>query len=248
MSPRVEGFLVALAGGALLFSAVIELIEPSTKQAHVLLVAAAILVGASRVHRTGLRRGRALGQFRWRRPARCDHPRRCAGEPRARRGVDRGRTTRRRGTGRIRSSCRTCQRRQGGAKEMSGGGSSNPRCSGSGRRRPPCSRCRRSPGTCSSSRRPCRARADPEFRSGSGDRVAGDRGVPQGVQRGSPLRGDRHGESGRCWPCCSTRCDRARVGTGQITARTRARAGPSHRSPKMRPRSRRCPRATSPSP
>ncbi len=42
----VEGFLVAVAGGALLVSAVLELIEPSTKQASLLLALAVVGVGA----------------------------------------------------------------------------------------------------------------------------------------------------------------------------------------------------------
>ena len=46
LSGTVEGFLVALAGGALLVSAVLELIEPGTRQAPVWSVLLAVLVGA----------------------------------------------------------------------------------------------------------------------------------------------------------------------------------------------------------
>ncbi len=47
LSDEVEGFLVALAGGALLISAVLELIEPATKNAPVWAVLLVVLVGAA---------------------------------------------------------------------------------------------------------------------------------------------------------------------------------------------------------
>lgn len=43
---RLEGFLVALAGGALIVSAVLELIDPATKQANLWLAFLLVLVGA----------------------------------------------------------------------------------------------------------------------------------------------------------------------------------------------------------
>ncbi|GAA1479142.1 divalent heavy-metal cations transporter [Nocardioides aestuarii] len=45
-SDRVEGFVVALAGGALMVSAVLELVEPSTKQAPAWSVYAVVVLGA----------------------------------------------------------------------------------------------------------------------------------------------------------------------------------------------------------
>ncbi len=47
LSDRVEGFLVAVAGGALLVSAVLELIEPATGEAPVWSVLLVVLVGAA---------------------------------------------------------------------------------------------------------------------------------------------------------------------------------------------------------
>lgn len=47
LSDRAEGFLVAVAGGALLVSAVLELIEPATAQAPVWAVLLVVLVGAA---------------------------------------------------------------------------------------------------------------------------------------------------------------------------------------------------------
>ena len=47
LSGPVEGFLVALAGGALLVSAVVELIEPAIEQAPVWSVLLAVLLGAT---------------------------------------------------------------------------------------------------------------------------------------------------------------------------------------------------------
>lgn len=47
LSDEAEGFLVALAGGALLISAVLELIEPATKMAAVWAVLLVVLVGAA---------------------------------------------------------------------------------------------------------------------------------------------------------------------------------------------------------
>lgn len=43
---QVEGFIVALAGGALMISAVLELIEPSSRQASFWAVAALVIAGA----------------------------------------------------------------------------------------------------------------------------------------------------------------------------------------------------------
>lgn len=43
---RVEGFVIALAGGALTVSAVLELVEPAVQQAPVLAVSGAVLAGA----------------------------------------------------------------------------------------------------------------------------------------------------------------------------------------------------------
>ncbi len=47
LSPGLEGFIVALAGGALLLSAVLELIEPATQQTSLAWVALAVLAGAA---------------------------------------------------------------------------------------------------------------------------------------------------------------------------------------------------------
>jgi len=47
LSDEAEGFLVALAGGALLISAVLELIEPATKMAPVWAVLLVVLVGSA---------------------------------------------------------------------------------------------------------------------------------------------------------------------------------------------------------
>lgn len=47
LNPRSEGFLIALAGGALLISAVSELIEPSLQPAGLLLASASVLAGAA---------------------------------------------------------------------------------------------------------------------------------------------------------------------------------------------------------
>ena len=44
---RLEGMLVALAGGALIISATLELIQPATEKAHVWLVSLAVMVGAA---------------------------------------------------------------------------------------------------------------------------------------------------------------------------------------------------------
>ncbi len=44
---RVEGFIVALAGGALIVSAVLELIEPATDVAPLWAVAGCVLIGAA---------------------------------------------------------------------------------------------------------------------------------------------------------------------------------------------------------
>jgi ZIP family zinc transporter len=44
---KVEGFVVALAGGALIISVVLELVEPATEQASVWMVSAVVLVGAA---------------------------------------------------------------------------------------------------------------------------------------------------------------------------------------------------------
>ncbi|MDT9591472.1 hypothetical protein RDV89_00235 [Nocardioides zeae] len=46
LSDRTEGVVVALAGGALMVSAVLELIEPATRQTSVWVGCAAVLVGA----------------------------------------------------------------------------------------------------------------------------------------------------------------------------------------------------------
>ncbi len=45
LSDRVEGFLIALAGGALIISAVLELIDPATEQTSVWAVSLAVLAG-----------------------------------------------------------------------------------------------------------------------------------------------------------------------------------------------------------
>ncbi|ADU00358.1 MULTISPECIES: ZIP family metal transporter [Mycolicibacterium] len=42
----LEGFIVALAGGALIFSVVLELVEPAVRDLHLLLVALVVLTGA----------------------------------------------------------------------------------------------------------------------------------------------------------------------------------------------------------
>jgi zinc transporter, ZIP family len=47
LTPRIEGFVVALAGGALIVSAVLELIEPSTHVAPAWAAYATVLVGAA---------------------------------------------------------------------------------------------------------------------------------------------------------------------------------------------------------
>jgi ZIP family zinc transporter len=47
MSGTVEGLLVAIAGGALLVSSVLELIEPATEHVHVIWVSVALLAGAA---------------------------------------------------------------------------------------------------------------------------------------------------------------------------------------------------------
>ncbi|WP_017299511.1 ZIP family metal transporter [Nodosilinea nodulosa] len=47
LSKSVEGFIVALAGGALIISAVLELIEPSTKETNIWAAFALVLVGAT---------------------------------------------------------------------------------------------------------------------------------------------------------------------------------------------------------
>ncbi|WBL22460.1 ZIP family metal transporter [Zunongwangia sp. HRR-M8] len=47
LSDKLEGFLVALAGGALIVSAVIELIDPATKEASLTLALVSVFVGAS---------------------------------------------------------------------------------------------------------------------------------------------------------------------------------------------------------
>ncbi len=47
LSPRLEGFIVALAGGALIVSAVLELIDPATDVAPLWAVAACVLAGAA---------------------------------------------------------------------------------------------------------------------------------------------------------------------------------------------------------
>ncbi len=44
---RLEGFVVALAGGALIISVVLELIEPATEQASIFAVGAVVLTGAA---------------------------------------------------------------------------------------------------------------------------------------------------------------------------------------------------------
>ncbi len=44
---RVEGFLVAMAGGSLMVSTVLELIEPATRKASLTLALTAVLVGAA---------------------------------------------------------------------------------------------------------------------------------------------------------------------------------------------------------
>ena len=46
MPARVEGFIVALAGGALMVSAVLELIEPSSRKAPLWLACAMVVLGA----------------------------------------------------------------------------------------------------------------------------------------------------------------------------------------------------------
>jgi ZIP family zinc transporter len=46
LSPELEGFILALAGGALIVSAVLELIDPATKVAPLWAVAACVLGGA----------------------------------------------------------------------------------------------------------------------------------------------------------------------------------------------------------
>ncbi|MDN3595831.1 ZIP family metal transporter [Zunongwangia endophytica] len=47
LSDKLEGFLVALAGGALIVSAIIELIDPATKEASLALALAFVFAGAS---------------------------------------------------------------------------------------------------------------------------------------------------------------------------------------------------------
>lgn len=47
LSPELEGFIVALAGGALIVSAVLELIDPATDVAPLWAVAACVLAGAA---------------------------------------------------------------------------------------------------------------------------------------------------------------------------------------------------------
>lgn len=47
LPPELEGFIVALAGGALIVSAVLELIDPATKIAPLWAVAACVLTGAA---------------------------------------------------------------------------------------------------------------------------------------------------------------------------------------------------------
>ncbi len=47
LTPKVEGFIVALAGGALIVSAVLELIDPATEVAPLWAVAASVMGGAA---------------------------------------------------------------------------------------------------------------------------------------------------------------------------------------------------------
>lgn len=47
LSPELEGFIIALAGGALIVSAVLELIDPATEVAPLWAVAACVLAGAA---------------------------------------------------------------------------------------------------------------------------------------------------------------------------------------------------------
>ena len=46
LSPELEGFIIALAGGALMVSAVLELVDPATKVAPIWAVSACVLAGA----------------------------------------------------------------------------------------------------------------------------------------------------------------------------------------------------------
>ena len=46
LSPKLEGFIIALAGGALMVSAVLELVDPATKVAPLWAVVACVLTGA----------------------------------------------------------------------------------------------------------------------------------------------------------------------------------------------------------
>lgn len=47
LGPRTEGFLVAMAGGSLLVSTVLELIEPATRKASLVLALGVVLAGAA---------------------------------------------------------------------------------------------------------------------------------------------------------------------------------------------------------
>ncbi|MGB7819856.1 MAG: hypothetical protein WBL35_14125 [Ornithinibacter sp.] len=47
LSPGLEGFIVALAGGALMVSAVLELIEPSSRKVSIWAASALVMVGAA---------------------------------------------------------------------------------------------------------------------------------------------------------------------------------------------------------
>lgn len=89
LGKKTEGFLVALAGGALLLSAVSELIVPSIEKSSVMVAMAGVLAGAivfsALDYWIDEKVGRDIG---WR-PPRGGNARRIARKPCARRGADR---------------------------------------------------------------------------------------------------------------------------------------------------------------